>query len=181
MKRVRYWVLAAVVVLALLALLPSPHVKADDASIVGTWMVASTIPPFVFTELASFNRGGTFIDTFSLDENSANPFVPPALAVNFSSKFGIWKQVGDSNQFAITFKEFLFAGALTPTSVYGPILFPGQNVGMATVDVVATLQTADTATGPFTFQLTNLQGVVVFAGSGTFTATRLKIQPLATP
>lgn len=188
-----YLVAFSIVVLAVLASMPNSHVKADEnqqGSIVGTWMITSTIntppgtPPFVFTELGSFNPGGIFIDTFSLDHNSANPFVPPPLAVDFSDKFGTWKEVGDSNQFAGTFKEFLFAGPDTPASVYGPILFLGQNVGVATVEFVATLQTGaggDTITGPFTFQLTNLQGATVFTGSGTFSGTRLQIQPLATP
>ncbi len=182
----------SIALLGLFASLPSLRVKADEnqqGSIVGTWIVTSTIntppgaPPFIFTELASFNPGGIFIDTFSLDHNSANPFVPPPLAVDFSDKFGTWKEVGDTNQFAGTFKEFLFAGPNTPTAAYGSF-FPGQFVGVATVEFVATLQTGaagDTITGPFTFQLTNLQGVTVFTGSGSFSATRLQIQPLATP
>jgi hypothetical protein len=170
----------------------APVVRASGGGIVGTWIITATVnvppgaPPFGFTELGSFNPGGTFLDTFSIDFSSQNPFLvgPFApLAVNFSDKFGTWKQMGaDSNQFAVTFKEFLFAGANTPTAVYGSF-FPGQNVGVATVEAVATLQNGpagDTATGPFTFQLTNLQGVEVFAGSGTFSATRLKIEPLAT-
>lgn len=173
--------------IVLLALLGPTSANAAGG-IIGTWLVTSTIntppgaPPFVFTELATFNPGGTFLDTFSLDHNSANPFVPPPLAVDFSDKFGVWKQVGSPNQYAITFKEFLFAGTNTPTSVYGPF-FPGQNVGMATVEAVATVQNGaggDMITGPFTFQLTNLQGQLVFQGSGSFSATRLQIQPLAT-
>ena len=182
----------SIALLVLFALVPKSHVSAQDqqGSIVGTWINTATIntppgaPPFVFTELATFNPGGTFLDTFALDHDSANPFVPPPLAVDFSDKLGTWKQVGDANQFAVTFKEFLFAGPNTPTADYGPILFPGQDVGMANVEAVVTLHTdagADTLTGPFTFQLTNLQGTVVFAGSGTVSATRLKIQPLATP
>ena len=163
-------------------------------SIVGTWIITVTLdtppgaPPFVLTELGSVNPGGTFVDTFSLDHSSQNPaFTGPfaPLAVDFSAKFGTWKQLGDddSNQFALTLKEFLFAGANTPTAVYGSF-FPGQNIGMGTVEVVATLETVageDTLTGPFTFQLTNLAGHVVLMGSGTFSSTRLKIQPLATP
>lgn len=181
-----------IVSLVLLASMPRSQVKAQDqqqGSIVGTWMITSTLttppgaPPFVFTELGSFNPGGIFMDTFSLDHNSANPFVPPPLAVDFSEKFGTWKEVRDSNQFAITFKELLFAGPNTPT-VYDPILFLGQNVGVATVEAVATLQSGiggDTITGSFTFQLTNLQQEVVASGSGTFSAIRVGIQPLAMP
>lgn len=55
---------------------------------------------------------------------------------------------------------------------------------MATIEAVGTLQTSasgQTLSGSYTFQLTNLHGIVVLAASGTFSATRLQIQPLATP
>ncbi len=178
--------------LAMAVLKPNLRVKADDGeSIVGTWIVTVAVNTLsgtqpLATELASFNPGGTFIDTISIAHSSQNPFFTgpfAPLAVDFSDALGTWRQVGDdSNQFAITFKRFIFAGANTPTASYGPILFPGQNVGVATIEAVGTLQTGaggDTATGPFTFQLTNLQGTVVLPASGTFSATRLKIQPLA--
>lgn len=169
---------------ALLWLTPSSPVKADDGeSIVGTWIVAVKVntpsgpQPFT-TELISFNPGGTLIDTLSIAHNSQNPlFAFTPLAADFSDGFGTWQQVGDSNQFALTFKRFLFGGALTPTAPTYVFLFPGQNVGVATVQAVATVQ-QDTATGPFTFQLTNLQGTVVLRASGTVSATRLKIEPL---
>jgi hypothetical protein len=170
-----------------------PVVRADGGSIVGTWIITVRVntppgaPPFIFTELGSFNPGGTFIDTIGIAHSSQNPFLvgPFApLAADFSDGFGTWKQLGeDSNQFAATFKRLILAGANTPTSVYGSF-FPGENVGVAGVQLVATLQhgeNGDTLTGPFTFQLTDLSGQVVFAASGTFAATRLKIEPLATP
>ncbi len=184
--------IALVALFALVRLTPSSPVKADEGrSIVGTWINTVTVnstPPLVFPELVTFNPGGTFIDTLSIAQNAQNPFLvggPFApLAVDSSDAFGTWKQVGDdSNQFAATFKRFLFAGANTPTAAYGSF-FPGQNVGVATIEAAATLQhseTGDTLTSPFTFQLTNLQGTVVLAASGTFSATRLKIEPLATP
>ncbi len=195
-RRSKLYLLAlSILLVALFASMPSSHVRAQNqqGSIVGTWIVAVAVntpsgsQPLA-TELASFNPGGIFIDTISIAHSSQNPFFTgpfAPLAVDFSDAFGTWKQVGDdSNQFAITFKRFIFAGANTPTASYGPILFPGQNVGEATIEAVATLQTGaggDTATGPFTFQLTNLQGTVVLGASGTFSATRLKIEPLATP
>ncbi len=166
-------------------------VRADDGSIVGTWFNTVTVntppgaPPFVITELVSFNPGGTFIDTLSIAHSSQNPFLagPLApLAADFSDALGIWQHMGDdSNQFAITFKRLIFAGADTPTAAYGTF-FPGQHVGFANIQAVATLQHGqhgDKATGPFTFQLINLSGQVVLAASGTFSATRLKIEPLA--
>lgn len=188
-KRGLYFAVMCIVVLAVSASVPSPHAKANGGHIVGSWIITPTIntppgaPPFVLTELGSFNPGGTFIDTASIGFSSQNPALAQTpFAVNFSDAFGVWQQLGDeSNQFAVTFKRLLFAGADTPTAVYGSF-FPGQNVGMATVEAVATLQTdagGDTLTGPFTFQLTNLSGTVVLSGSGTFSANRLVIQPLA--
>jgi hypothetical protein len=190
-------ILGGVVILALaVANLPTLQVKAQDqqGSIVGSWLVKVDVntpagpAPFA-TELASFNPGGTFVDAISIAFSSQNPgFAGPLapLAVNFSDALGTWKPVGeDSNQFAATFKRFIFAGPNTPTGPTGyGSFFPGQNVGIATIEAVGTVQTGaggDTAAGQFTFQLTNLQGTVVLAASGTFSATRVKIEPLAAP
>lgn len=182
------------VLLALMASIPTSQVKAQDqqGTIVGSWLVNVDVNtpagavPFA-TELASFNAGGTFTDAISIAFSSQNPgFAGPLapLAVNFSDALGTWKPVGeDSNQYAATFKRFLFAGPNTPTAAYGAF-FPRQNVGQATIEAVATLHSGaggDTITGPFTFQLTNLQGTVVLAASGTFSATRVKIQPPTAP
>jgi hypothetical protein len=182
---------------ALLRLTRSSLVKADDGrSIIGTWIISATVntppgaPPLVLLELGSLNPGGTYIDTISIARSSQNPFFSgpfAPLAVDYSDAFGTWKQLGDedddSNQFAITFKRLLIAGASTPTAVYGSS-FPGQNVGVASIQAVVNLhhgENGDTLTGPFTFQLTNLAGQVVLPASGTVSATRLKAEPLATP
>jgi hypothetical protein len=187
-----YFTAACIVLLALFALVrltPSSLVKADGGSIVGTWILTVTLntppgtPPFVETELTAINPGGTFTLTGTAfnAHSSENPFLPPSLAADFSDGYGAWKQMGDdSNQFALTFKRLIFAGANTPAALYGSF-FLGQSVGVATIEAVATLQTGaagQTLTGRFTFQLTNLQGTQVFAGSGTFSATRVKIEPL---
>lgn len=192
MKRILSTFLALAVVLglvlfALLRLTPSSPVKADEgSSIVGTWINTVTVngaPPVATTELISFNPGGTFTLTDSgfNAHSSENPFLPPPLAVATSDGYGAWRPQGDSNQFAITFKSLLFAGANTPPALYGPF-FPGQNVGVATIEAVGTLQhgeNGDTLAGPFTFQFMSFsRGVVVATASGTFSATRLKIEPL---
>lgn len=174
---------------ALSGLMPILHVNADDRSIVGTWVFTTTVntppgaPPFVFTELAAFNPGGTYSDAHAIAFNSENPFVPPAVAVNSSDAYGSWKRLGNSNRFATTHKRLLFAGVNTPAELYGPF-FPGQNVGVLTVEIVLTLQAGadgDTLQGPFTAQFANLGGQVVFATSGRVFAKRLKIEPLVTP
>ena len=163
---------------------------ADEGTIVGTWIVTITVntppdaPPFVFTDLIAFNPGGTFTATSTTfnAHTSENPFLPPPLVVDTSDGYGVWKPIGgDSNEFALTFRRFLFAGANTSTVLYGAA-FPGQNVGVDNVEAVAAFKSGengDTLSGPFTTQFVNLSGQVVFPGSGTFTATRLKIEPLA--
>ena len=184
---------SCIVVSALLASMPNAYANADDdRSIVGTWIFTITLsqPPelagFVFTDLVAINRGGTFTNTSTVSHahSSENPFLPPPAVVDVSDGYGAWKRVGDdSNQFALTLKRFLFAGARTPTALYGSF-FPGQNVGELNVQLVATVHTGergDTLMGQGTFQFVNLAGEVVFAGSETFSARRLRIKPLATP
>ena len=182
------------VVAVLLAAVPRSRGQGGegDGSIVGTWLVTVDVntpsgpQPFA-TELASFNPGGTFADAISIAHSSQNPayagpFAP--LAVDFSDALGTWRQAGDdSNQVALTFKRFIYAGANTPAAAYGSF-FPGQNVGTATIEAIGTLQNGangQIVSGPFTFQLTNLQGTVVLKAGGNFSATRVQILPLATP
>ncbi len=186
-----YLLALSFVLLAVFALTPTSRVKADGdqpESIVGTWINTVRVntppgaPPLVTTELISFNPGGTFTLTDSVfnAHTSQNPFLPPFLTVDISDGYGAWKPQGDPNRFALTFKTLLFAGAKTPTELYGPF-FPGQHVGVATIQAVATLQHGedrDTLEGPFTFQVRNLRGEVVGTGSGTVSATRLRIEPL---
>jgi len=181
---------AACVVTSLLVLMPSSHGQGANQNIAGTWIATVTVntspgaPPFVFTDLVAFNSGGTLTaasSTFNA-HTSENPFLPSPLVVDTSDGYGAWKSRGDdSNQFAFTLRRFLFAAANTPTALYGPF-FPGQNVGVNTVEAVGTFHTGkngDSVTGSFTNQFVNLNGEVVFAGSGTFAATRLGIEPLA--
>jgi hypothetical protein len=183
---------AFIVFSALLAFRPSKRVSADNPSIVGTWIATVTVntppgaPPFVFTDLLAINSLGTFTATSTAfnAHTSENPFLPAPLVVDTSDGYGAWKPMGEeSNQFAVTFQRFLFAGANTPTGPTGyGSFFPGQNVGVNNVEAVATLHTGeggDTLTGPFTTQLVTLSGQVAFAGSGTFTATRFKTKPLS--
>ncbi len=185
-----YLLALSFVLLAVFALTPTSRVKADDdqdGSVVGTWIITVTLATgFVETELVAINPGGTFTNTGTAfnAHSSQNPFLPPFLTADFSDGYGAWKRQGDSNRFAFTFKRLLFAGARTPTDLYGRF-FVGQPVGEATIQAVGTLHhgddgdTGDTLEGPFTFQLRNLRGEVVGAGSGTASFKRLKIEPLA--
>jgi hypothetical protein len=83
----------------------------------------------------------------------------------------------------LTFKRHLFAGVNTPIDLYGPF-FVGQYVGEATIQAVSTIhhgEGGDSLEGQFTFQVRNLRGDVVGTGSGPFSGTRLRIEPLVTP
>lgn len=191
MRKLGLYLAIAFILVSLLALIPSWQVNAANQGIVGTWIVTVTVntppgaPPFVFTDLIAFNSGGTLTaasSTFNA-HTSENPLLPPPLVVDTSDGYGSWKPEGDdSEQFALTFKRFLFAGASTSTTLYGSF-FPGQNVGVNAVQAVGTFHTGkngDSLTGAFTNQFVNLGGQVVFAGSGTFSATRLEIERLMT-
>lgn len=177
----------SIVFLALVALVRNSRAQGSIGNVVGAWHVTVNVnvppgaPPLVLTELATFHLGGTFTDTISIAHYSQNPFVPPPLAVDFSDAYGRWQQVAGSNQFALTFKRLIFAGPNTPTAVYGSFI-PGQQVGEATIEAVGNLQNGGAvAAGTFTFQLTDLNGNQVFADGGTFSATRIHLEPLATP
>ena len=69
---------------------------------------------------------------------------------------GTWRPHGDdSDQFALTFKRFLLAGANTSTALCGPS-FPRQNVGVNSVQAVGTFRTdrdGDTLAGSFRFPM----------------------------
>jgi hypothetical protein len=172
---------------AVFALTASSLVKAqDESSIVGTWILSATLAPgFINTELVAFNPGGSWTTTSSVfnAHSSQNPFLPPFLTIDTSDGYGAWKQQGGSNQFVFTFKRHLFAGANTPTSLYG-LFFVGQQIGESTIQAVGAVrhsENGDILEGQFTFQVKNLRGDVLGTGSGPFSAKRLEIEPLATP
>jgi len=181
---------------AALAVTPASRAVADDdqdESVVGTWIGTATfdtppgVPPLIEAELASVHRGGIVTGTSGIDHSSQNPFLPPGLVVELSDYFGSWAPIGDSDQIALTFKRLLFAGPNTPSAIYHQ-LFQGENVGLASIQSVVTLQhtkSGDTLKGPFTFQLTTLDGPVPAdmggTGSGTVSLSRVAIEPLATP
>jgi hypothetical protein len=166
----------------------------QDKNVVGTWIGTATfdtppgVPPLVEAELASVHHGGIVTGTSGIDHSSQNPFLPPGLVVELSDYFGSWAHNGDSGQIALTFKRLLFAGPDTPPAIYHQ-LFQGENIGLASIQAVLTLQHAksgDILIGPFTFQLTTLDGQSIPAemggtGSGTVSLSRVAIEPLATP
>ena len=166
MRRLGLYGIGLLIVASLVILLPRSRGQGSSHSIAGTWVVTVTVntppgaPPFVFTDLIAFNSGGTLTaasSTFNA-HTSENPLLPPPLVVDTSDGYGNWKPEGDdSEQFALTFKRFLFAGSNTSTTLYGSF-FAGQNVGVNTVEAVGTFHSGkngDTLTGSFTNQFVN--------------------------
>lgn len=189
MRRLGLYGVGLLIVASLLVLMPSSHGQGANHGVVGTWVVTVTVntppgaPPFVFTDIIALHADGILTAASSAfnAHTSENPYLPAPLVVDTTDAYGSWKTAdGDPDQFAITFNRFLFAGANTSKAFYGSF-FPGQNVGVNAVQAIGTLHTGqngDSLTGSFTNQFVNLQGQVVFAGSGTFTGARLKIEPL---
>ena len=178
-------VTALAVIVAALGASRTVHAQATG-TVIGAWELTVNVnvppgaPPFILTEVGTFNLGGTFADTISIAHSSQNPYVPPPLAVDFSDAYGAWRQTPGTNQFALTVRRLTFAGPYTPATIYGSFL-QGQQIGQAIIEATGTLQNGGgTLAGTFTFQLTDLNGNVVFADGGTFSAKRINIEPLAT-
>ena len=190
---------SALVLFAAFAVTPSSPATADDdenGSVVGSWIGTLTFktPPGLkgatFTILANFNRDGTLTGN---DGTARSSQLPPELcpapcpfAVDRGDYFGSWVPIGDSNQIALTFKQLLFAGRNTHTALYGTFFYPGQNIGLGTVqaiDVLEHTKNSDRLTGDFTGQNTRLppplgDGSLVVAASGTVSFSRVAIEPL---
>jgi hypothetical protein len=173
---------------------PISQVKADDGEngdVVGSWFgTINPGTPLAFTDLLSLNLGGIASGTNGNAHNSQNPKAPPFARVDASDFFGSWEPIGHS-QFAGTVNWLIFLGPNFDPSVdtdvnavycpKGTACFGGENIGVVTLQTVATLQHAnsgDSLTGPYTIQYTDLSGDVVFKGSGTLSFSRIAIEPL---
>lgn len=193
-RRLFFSAFTLVLLAAFTATPSSPATAQDDesGSPVGSWIGTvsfeepSGSPPQI--GLYNINRDGTITGT---DGGSQSSDLPPTLcpkpcplAVDSGGQFGSWARAGD-HQFAATLKAPLFAGANTPTEIYGQS-FSGQNVGLGTLQVAnITLQhtaSGDTLTGRFTVQYQSFfLNEVVITTKGTFSFSRVAIEPLATP
>jgi len=179
---------------AAFAVTPTSRAMAQDdqgGSVVGTWTGTALLAGIPLTELANINLDGTMAGVDGIYDFCQIPTVPSALVVKASGYFGSWAHVGNSDEIALTFKRLLFACPNTPTSLYGTF-FPGQNIGLGTIEVLLTLQhntrCGDSLTGRYTYQLTTLDGRLVpggisngSIGGGSVSLCRVEIEPLATP
>lgn len=120
-----------------------------DQRILGTWLIDVTpSDDEPFQAMATFSPGGGLVET-----ESSSP----------GTLLGSWESRG-RRRVAITFQRFEF----------GP---EGEPVGRVVVRTEVIVR-GDEFSGPFEFDVFNLEGDVVFSGDGTATAARFPVQPL---
>lgn len=90
-------VTALAVILVALGASRTVHAQATG-TVIGAWELTVNVntppgaPPFIVTEVGTFNLGGTFADTISIAHSSQNPYIPAPLAVDFSDAYGAWRR-----------------------------------------------------------------------------------------
>ena len=136
----------------------APTVLADDEdtsdSIVGAWIGSTNAgPPFPpFRALYMFARGG------GMDTSSSIDLSPHSLS---TPGYGAWARVA-ARVFTFTFDAFVFDEQGNPS-------------GTVEARTTVTLNEASNAfSGPFKFVLIAPCGAVVFSGSGTHEAVRIR-------
>ena len=145
----RIFFLAAL--LALVSLSTVPASAQAKRAIEGTWITyiaVDGLPPCQCVAIQTYKADGTV-------EGPAND--------RFSGDIrGVWARTGD-NTYALT----LVQNNINPDGSAG---------GVYVVKCTVTIATPDAMTGKFTFQIVGNNGVVMFSGTGTFTATKVNAQ-----
>lgn len=171
----RRWFMPAILVVTVIAALvlgPGPvrtgaqgNTPSVGASVVGAWRLTVTSAGRPATQsLATFSSDGTLI-------NSDQPISPAGdgqPATISSVGHGVWHQAG-ATTVQLTFVELV-------TDLQGRFL------GTTTVSAQLTLGAdGQNFRGPFTVTVADPSGKVLFTGTGAVQATRIAIQPMATP
>lgn len=132
---------------------------------VGAWRLTVTEPGNPpLPALTTFAADGTLLDS--------DPPVSPGSGgepVTFrSSGHGVWQQSGPTAA-ALTFVQLVTDGQ-------------GHFVGTTTISAQVTLGAdGNSLRGPFSVTAADPSGKVLFQGTGTVEATRITVQPMATP
>jgi hypothetical protein len=147
-----FWSAAA---LSILLLAPAHAQTSGFKTLVGTWRVTVSpdgIPPF--QAFNTFNADGS-----SIEFDNSNPPGQQTIAM------GPWERVGDRDYMMVEvnqlFDDHGYAGELRVRA-------------KITLDA-----SGDCYTGPFTFQVVDMGGNVVFQGGGTAKGRRITIDSLA--
>ncbi|CAN5612899.1 hypothetical protein BH24ACI3_BH24ACI3_01240 [soil metagenome] len=161
--------MAAFTTMATFAQADQKQIRSDEASVAGndryppnptgSWMGVVTSEgggPPPFRVLMNFTKDGGFTGSGDGD-NSVG-----------SVQYGVWERVGGENsrQFAVTFFQLYYAPDATPTGS-GKIR-----------QTVILSKSGDTWQGPAQVDIYAPDGTLVFSGTATATATRIRSEPL---
>jgi hypothetical protein len=127
-------------------------------TLVGGWMGTTNAgPPFgPFKALYTFAAGGGLVTSNSIDLSPRSLSTPG---------YGSWARRGPRT-FAFTFDAFVFDPQ-------------GNPAGTVEARTTVTLnQAGDAFSGPFNFDVIAPNGAIVFSGSGTHQAERIRVKPL---
>ena len=133
-----------------------PQWTSPTGAWVGTITAGPGGPP-PFRALMNFGADGNFIG--SADGDSL---------VGASPSFGVWERIGDpsSRKYAATFLQIFYAPDSSPTAL------------VKVRQTVILNKSGDTWEGPATVDIFLPDGTLVFAGTATGTATRIRSEPL---
>jgi hypothetical protein len=132
----------------------------DWATPTGAWsgtVTAGPGGPPPFRVLMNFTADGNFIGSGDGDSFSGG-----------SPQHGVWERIGDtsSRTFAVTFLQLFYAPDSSPTAM------------VKVRQTVILNRSGDTWEGPATVDIFAPDGTLVFAGTATGTATRIRSEPL---
>ena len=147
-----FWSAAA---LSILLLTPAHAQNSGFKTLVGTWRVTVSpdgIPPF--QAFNTFNADGT-----SIEFDNSNPAALQTIAI------GPWERVGD--------RDYAFVEV---NQVFDDHGYAGEVRVRAKLTLDAS---GDSFSGPFTFQVVDIGGNVVFQGGGTAKGRRITVDSLA--
>ena len=173
MRRIPF--LAALLAVAFIAVLTFGPVQLRTAAqtgtppvteqgFVGAWRLATETPFGASQSLMTVVADGTVIFTDRPSQPGGSGF--PVTFI--STAHGVWQQTGPDTA-AATFVEFVTDGE-------------GNFVGIVTDSIEVTLgANGDSFSGQFSSTTTDPSGAVLYVGGGTLMATRITVQPLATP
>ena len=148
------------------------HVRANQTGtpaaaapgFVGAWRLTAKTPFGVSPSLVTLMADGTVLST----DRPSQPGGAGFPVTFISAAHGVWQQTGPTTA-AATWVEFVTDGK-------------GTFIAVVTDSVELTLAADGTTwSGKFSSTTTDPNGKVLFVGTGTVQATRITVQPLATP
>ncbi len=166
-------IIAAMTTMAAFAQSDENRTQADEASIeskfsnaedpTGSWMGVVTAGPGgppPFRVLMNFTKDGGFVGSGDGDVG---------VTQSGSPQYGVWERIGgrNSRRFALTFFQ-LFSSNSNSSS---------QGLGKVRQTVILS-RSGDTWRGPATVDIFAPDGILVFSGTATATATRIQSEPL---